>query len=257
MKNRLLQLLADNRAQALKARSQPRVHAAGDSATIYLYDPIVGDRLTAEYWGGVCPQEFVPELAGLDVSTIHLRINSPGGDVWAANAMCQAIREHKAKVIAHIDGIAASAATAIACACDEVVMGRDAMYMIHNAWCLAMGNAADLREVADLLDKVDQQLAQTYADRTGKPLDEVVAWMAAETWFSAQETLDAGFADSIEAADDKGKARASARWSLQAYQRAPKQPEPAPAPPAPPVASDEHRDRQRQRLAVAGRLLIA
>lgn len=257
MPKRLLQLLADNR-QAPARRFEVVAAANADEAEIFLYDAIVDDEVEAEWWGGVAPQSFVKALRGITAGTIHLRINSPGGSVFAARAIETALREHKAKVIVHIDGLAASAATFIAMAGDEVVMAKGAMFMIHKAWTVAWGNADDLTATADLLAKIDGTLAETYAARTGKTAEEVAAWMAAETWFTAQEAVDAGFADSI--ADDSAKA--SAAWNLSAYTKAPaalhrNEPAEPPAAPAPPAAAtQEHRERQQQRLRMLARLQI-
>jgi ATP-dependent Clp protease protease subunit len=110
------------------------VKAEGDEATILLYDVI-------DPWWGVAAKDFIAALAGDHAPTIHLRINSPGGDVFEARAMATAIRQHKSNVIAHIDGVAASAATYIAViAAKEVEMSDGAFFMIHQAWALAMGN---------------------------------------------------------------------------------------------------------------------
>ena len=111
-------------------------------------------------------------------------------------------------------------------------MGAGAMFMIHKAWTLAYGNADDLLQTAGLLEKIDSTLASTYAARTGKPVEDIQQWMAAETWFTAQEAVDAGFADRI--AEDAPKA--SAQWNLAAYGKAPAepvQPEPNPNTQAP------------------------
>lgn len=253
MNTKLLQLLSENRSRALKNGVQSRIIQAkgSDEATVYLYDAIVGDRLTAEYWGGVCAQDLVPQIAAIEAGTINLRINSPGGDIFAAQAICTALKQHKATVIAHIDGVAASAATEIACACDDVIMASGAMYMIHNAWTFAMGNRNDLQKTVDLLEKVDLQLAGNYAAKTGKTMEQVVAWMDAETWFDADEALTQGFANSI--ASDK---KAQAMWNLSAYNNTPKA---FCAPPEDPnsnptaFAADDHRARQQQRLAIAQR----
>ena len=251
MNSRLLQLLVENRAQSLKNGPQSRiVQAAGsDEATLYLYDVVVGDRLTAEYWGGVCAQDLVPQIAAIEASTINLRINSPGGDVFAAQAICTALKQHSARVVGHIDGVAASAATAIACACDDVVMAAGGLYMIHNAWTFAMGNRNDLQKTVDLLVKVDGQLATQYSAKTGKSNEQVMTWMDAETWFTAEEALAEGFANSIAAEDKK----AQATWNLSAYNHAPKA---FGAPPAEPTlyAAEGHRARQQQRLALAQRI---
>lgn len=241
----LLKLLAENRGRGLF-----RAEASKDEATIYLYDTIVSDAETAEWWGGVDPLAFAKTLVGIDAPVIHLRINSPGGDVFAAQAMAQALREHPAKVIAHVDGYAASAATAVAVAADEVIMAPGAMYMIHNAWTFAMGNKSDFIDVAALLEKVDGTLAEAYAARNAGDLQQIKDWMDAETWFTAQEAVDAGFADSV--AESKPKAQASSAWNLSAYQHAPApqqiaEPEPKPEP-AP--AAEYDTDHLKRRLAL-------
>lgn len=229
MKSRLMQLLHDNRGAAKAMAPAARiVQAAGArEATVYIYDPIVGDQFEAELFGGVSAQDLVPQLAKLEADTINLRINSPGGDVFAAQAISTALKQHPAQVIAHIDGIAASAATAIACACDQVVMAEGAMYMIHNSWTLAVGDRNALMDTAALLEKIDTVLAQGYASRSGKSVADIAAMMDAETWFTAAEAIDLGLADSM--AQTKAKAQA---WNLAAYAKAPP-PEPPPPPAAP------------------------
>ena len=250
MKNRLNKLYADNRKAAAR-KFEVVAKADSSEVDIFLYDHIVSSEDEAEWWGGVAPESFVRAVYAVDPShTINLRVNSPGGSVFAARAMEQALRAHKGKVVVHIDGLAASAATFVSMAGDEVVMAKGAMFMIHKAWTGMWGNAEDLRKEADLLDKIDGTLAETYADKTGKDIAAITEWMAAETWFTAQEALDAGFATSIAEAEAKALA-----WDLSAYQNAPKaerqtQPEPAPTPDPEPTASDEHRDRQQQRLRV-------
>ena len=250
MKNRLNKLYADNRKAAAR-KFEVVAKADSSEVDIFLYDHIVSSEDEAEWWGGVAPESFVKAVYAVDPShTINLRVNSPGGSVFAARAMEQALRAHKGKVVVHIDGLAASAATFVSMAGDEVVMAKGAMFMIHKAWTGMWGNAEDLRKEADLLDKIDGTLAETYADKTGKDIAAITEWMAAETWFTAQEALDAGFATSIAEAEAKALA-----WDLSAYENAPKaerqtQPEPAPTPDPEPTASDEHRDRQQQRLRV-------
>lgn len=208
----LLKLLNDNRkVGTFQAKSSE------DEATVYLYDVIVSDALEAEFWGGVDPLNFAKTLTAIDAPVINLRINSPGGDVFAAQAMAQAIREHPAKVVARIDGYAASAATVVAAAADETIMASGAMYMIHKAWTIAFGNTDDMLHIAELLEKTDATLAEAYAARTGKSIETVKEWMAAETWFSAAEAVEAGFADSVAEAAVKN----SAKWNLSAYAKPP------------------------------------
>jgi len=222
----LAKLLADNRAAPLR-RFEVKAAASADAVDVFLYDAIVDDQATAEFWGGVAPETFVKALADIKAGTINLRINSPGGSVFGARAIEQALREHPAHVVAHVDGLAASAATFIAMAADEVVMNKGALFMVHKAWTIAFGNSDDLLSTADLLDKIDGTLVQTYVDRTGQKADKVAEWMAAETWFTAQEAVDAGFADRIAEVAPKAQA---AEWNLTAYGRAPQM---APSPDEP------------------------
>lgn len=220
--NQLLKLYADNRKVA--DRRFVVSNKTDGQAEVYLYDSIVDSELEAEFWGGVSPKSFIQALNDIDAEVIHLRVNSPGGSVFAARAMEQALREHKAKVIAHVDGVAASAASFLVMAADEIVMAPGAMMMIHKAWTIAMGNANDLMDTADLLDKIDGTLAATYAARTGQDESKIADMMEAETWFTAQEAVEAGFADVVAE-----NVKAKNQWNLSAYEKAPAQPEPKPA----------------------------
>lgn len=230
----LLQLLADNRGLGFFKAEQ-----SAEEATLYIYDAIVSE----DFWGGVSAQSFVKELAGITAPVIHLRINSPGGDVFAARAMEQAIREHSSKIIAHIDGYAASAASYLALSADEVLIAEGGFFMIHKAWTVAFGNSEDLMDTAALLEKVDASLVATYVRETGQDAEQIAAWMADETWFNAEEAVQYGFADSIAESAPKAKAA----WNLAAYAHAPKTEEPEPAA-AEPVF--DHTDHLRRRLAL-------
>lgn len=186
------------------------VALSNDEATIYVYDAI-GSMF------GVDAQSFIRDLNGLDAKKITMRINSPGGDVFEAKAIAAAIKAHPAEITAQIDGLAASAATTIALAADRVEMAAGSFFMIHNAWSIAMGDAAEMTKMAAMLDKITVSIAQDYCDRTGKPMDEVRAMMDEETWLSAQEALDGGFIDAIS---EGTKARAM--WDLSGFDKAPK-----------------------------------
>lgn len=209
---KLFALLAANKQ---KGQARP-IEMKGDDATIYIYDAIVSNEAEAQSWGGVSAEALVPQIRALKGGTINLRINSPGGDVFAAQAIVAAIRDTKAKVVAHIDGFAASAATVIATAADQIEISDGALYMIHCGWTMAIGNASDMRSTADLLDKVDETIVNQYAARTGKPAAEVKALMDAETWMTAKEAVDMGFANSV---CEPMKARN--QWDLSAYSKAP------------------------------------
>jgi len=202
----LLTLLDANRGRGSPLRAED----AAETAVVYVYDAI-------GLWG-VEAGPFVQAVRALKAPKMSLRINSPGGDVFDARAMKAALDDYAGTITAHVDGIAASAASFLMMAADEVVMGDGAFVMIHNAWGLTIGNAEDHRMQAGILDKVDDGIVADYARKTGKPADELRALMAAETWFTAQEAVDAGLADRV--AETKA-ARAASRWNLSAYARAP------------------------------------
>ena len=209
--DRLLKLLRDN-ARNRTAAGIPKAEESGES-TLYLYDVIVSD----DYWGGISAEKFVKELNALDAPTIHLRINSPGGEVFAARAIEAAIRNHPARIVAHVDGYAASAASFVAMACDEVEIAPGGFFMIHKAWTFTAGNADDLLHTAEMLEKLDASLVDTYAKKTGCTPEEIAGWMKAETWFSAGESVERGFADRVAEAAPK----AQADWNLSVYANAP------------------------------------
>jgi len=163
-------------------------------------------REIGETWSndGVTAGAFRTLLDGLgDVSEIVVRINSPGGSVWDGFAIYNALLEHPARVTVRIDALAASIASVIAMAGDRVIMGRGAQLMIHDPWQLAIGNAAQLRKAADVLEKVGEGIVDAYARRSRAARAQIAEWMAAETWFSASEAVEHGFADeTLDEADD-------------------------------------------------------
>lgn len=169
-----------------------------DEATVYLYDEIS--------WFGVDAGQFVKDLNDIKAKTIHLRFNSPGGSVFDGTAIFNAIKQHKSKTVSHIDGLAASIASVIALASDEVRMAENAFLMIHDPWSIVIGNADTMREEAEFLDKVGKTIAKTYMDKSGKDEKEIKAMMNAETWLTAEEAKEAGFVDIIEENDEKAKA---------------------------------------------------
>ena len=171
---------------------------SGGEATVYVYDVI-------DPWWGVSAQAFAQALAALDVSTIHLRINSPGGDVFEASAMLAAIRAHPARIISHVDGLAASAASYLAMAADEVRISDSGFFMIHNPWSIAFGDAKAFRKSADTLDKIADSIINEYVKRSKESRATIQEWMDGETWFNAAEAKEHGFADSIEGANDEPK----------------------------------------------------
>lgn len=173
-------------------------------AEIRLYDPIDS---WGEWWG-VSAKEFASTLDGLgDVNEIRLLINSPGGEVFEGIAIANTIRNHPAKVTAIVEGLAASAASFIAVAADELIMARNSELMIHDAWGLVVGNSEDMTKMAGLLDHLSDNIADIYAAKAGGTVADWRAAMKAETWYSASEAVDAGLADRV-AEDVKPKASA-------------------------------------------------
>lgn len=198
--------LAGQREKTPILAAVPEVKPDGTTAVLRLYDPI-------DSWGevfGVSAKEFVAALDALppDTNEIRLHVNSPGGEVFEAIAILNALRAHSARVVVVVEGIAASMASVIAVGADELVMARNSELMIHDAWGLCVGNAGDMTKMADDLARMSDNLASIYAAKTGS-VEEWRAVMAAETWYSAQEAVDAGLADRIgaEPADAKAKAR--------------------------------------------------
>lgn len=180
----------------------PRSSADGTSATIRMYGPI-------DSWGGpwgVSAEEVSAALDSLPdtVNSIQLRINSPGGEGFEGLAILNMLRAHPAKVTAVVDGLAASAASFIAAGCDETVMSPGAQMMIHDAWGMSIGNAADMKKAGEFLNSVSDNIADLYAEAAGGYRARWRSLMSAETWFTAKESVTAGLADRVEVVPDKG-----------------------------------------------------
>lgn len=253
--NKLLQLIKDNAKARAEGAPAIRVEAGEDEAHVYVYDVI-------DAWWGASAAALVDALKAAGDKPVHLHINSPGGDVFEARAMTSAIAAYPAKVTSHIDGLAASAATYLALSAREVRMTEGGLFMIHNSWTIAWGNKSELRETADLLEKIDGTIAADYARRTKKDLAQIAAWMDATTWFTATEAKDAAFVDAIDAGTQQGEENASAsssaqamaaRWNLSAYANAPKlqQPSPDAAELTRLAAAQRQRNENRLRLVAA------
>ncbi|EPN6730818.1 head maturation protease, ClpP-related [Pseudomonas aeruginosa] len=199
---------------------RPELRAAsGDNpdSTITIYEPIGYDWWTGE---GVTAKRIAGALRaiGSDVD-VTVNINSPGGDVFEGLAIYNLLREHKGKVTVNIIGLAASAASFIAMAGDEIRIGRAAFLMIHNAWLIAMGNRNDLREIADWLEPFDMTLADIYAQRTGIDIDDIVKQMDAETWIGGREAVDKGWADAFLESDEISSAPSNRSEAILAKRR--------------------------------------
>jgi ATP-dependent protease ClpP protease subunit len=192
-------------------------------------------------WWGVSAAQFASEIAALEVDVIDLRINSAGGSAWDGVAIMNALRRHPARVEVTVDGIAASAASLVCMAGDSVVMARSAQMMVHDAIGGAYGNAQTMRDTADVLDKLCDSYADSYAARAG---GDRAAWrevMRAETWYTAEEAVLAGLADAWDGSDTAeaaarpvdvsrfrypGRAAAPAPAAIMAAHVSPASPEP-------------------------------
>lgn len=174
---------------------------------------LIYDVIGVDWFGGIGAKDVVKALKAMnDKKPVNVYINSPGGDVWEATAMYNALARFKGQKNVFIDGIAASAASYIAMVGDEIVTAFNAMWMIHNPWGIVIGNYQDLRETADNLEKVTQTLRDTYVKRTGQKMDAVTKAMDAESWYTAEEALAFGLSDKVTEEDpDEEEADAAER----------------------------------------------
>ncbi|MFG1246788.1 head maturation protease, ClpP-related [Xanthobacter flavus] len=181
---------------------------------LVLYGPVGGD-----WWddSGFTAMDVIQSLAQMD-GDITVRLNSGGGVAWDGVAIYNALKAYAGAVTIVVEGVAASAASVIAMAGDEVEMRAGALMMIHNASTITWGTAEDHEKSRELLAKLDGQLAAIYAESTGLDVAEIRALMDAETWMDAAEAIDKGFAGT---ADDEKAAKASA-FDYRLYAKAPK-----------------------------------
>ena len=167
------------------------------NSEILLYGPIAGER---SWWGDeVTPRSFAEDLESLNGKDVTVRINSGGGDVFAAHAIHNQLIAYKGKVTVVIDGLAASAATIIAVAGDRIIMPSNALFMIHNP---AIGlsdyyGVEELAKAVDALNAIKDSIVAAYRKRCKVSAEELAAMMDAETWMSAAECLEKGFVDEI------------------------------------------------------------
>lgn len=206
---------ADDRRQWFRIENnlgQPGV------ACIYIYDEI-------GYWG-VTASDFVMALQAVNATQLEVHLNSPGGDVYDGIAIYQALVSHPANVIMYVDSLAASAASFIAMAGDEIEISPFGTMMIHDAHGLCIGNAADMAAFAENLDAASQNIANVYAARTGGDAADWRTAMQAETWYYGQDAVDAGLADRVGPAKEGDTAEGvdqaiAARWDLQIFAHTP------------------------------------
>lgn len=180
----------DMRTDAVE-RWQPDVRAAETTdAHISIYEVIGAD------WdgSGVTARRIGAALRSIGQRDVTVSINSPGGDFFEGVAIYNLLREHPARVTVRVVGLAASAASVIAMAGDDILMGDGAFFMVHNAWAVAVGNRHDMKAAFDMLEPFDAAMADLYARRTGMKQEDVVKLMDAETWLGAKAALQDGFA---------------------------------------------------------------
>ena len=180
-------------------RWNPAIKASDENDnTIGIYDPIGYD-----YWddSGVTAKRISAALRSLDGADVVVNINSPGGDVFEGLAIYNLLREYKGHVTVRVLGVAASAASFIAMAADEIQIARAGFFMIHNAWTGLWGNRNDLRETADFLEQIDDTIADIYHVRSGLSMDELKADKDKERWINGRDAIDSGFADAFLPSD--------------------------------------------------------
>lgn len=165
-------------------------NAAGETAELLLFDEIGG-------WFGSTAEDVIAELKGITASKLTVKVNSPGGSVFEGIALANALRAHPAEVTVQVEGLAASIASVIALAGDRLLMAPHSMLMIHEAAGGCLGNSADMHQMAGLLDKISDNIADAYAAKAGGSAEEWRTRMRAETWYSADEAVAAGLADEV------------------------------------------------------------
>lgn len=193
------------------------VNKAGEDPKVYIYDEI-------GFWG-TAASEFVTQINEIDAKAFELHLNSPGGEIFDGLAIFNAIKQHKATVTVYVDGLAASAASFIAQAGDKVVMARNAQMMIHDGIAVCYGNEEAMRETADLLSKISDNIADIYAYAAGKRgFDTTLAqfrnFMREEVWYTGAEAVENGLADEVSDADDEEAEKAKNTWDLTFYNHA-------------------------------------
>ena len=169
----------------------------GDNV-ITMFD-VVGE----DYWsgGGITAKRVASQLRAIGPKPVEVQINSPGGDMFEGIAVYNVLREHPQPITVKVMGMAASAASIIAMAGDQIQVGAASFLMIHNCWVMSMGNRHDMRETADWLEPFDQAMVEVYAARSGQDAKQIAKWMDAETFMSGSISVERGFADALLPAD--------------------------------------------------------
>lgn len=212
-------------------RVEAKASGGKRTADVYIYAEI-GDS----FWGdSVSAGDFVREFAAVDADEITVHLNSPGGNFWDSVAIANALRAHPARVITRVDGLAASGASLVAIAGAEVVVAQGSQMMVHEASGLALGTAAEMEEMKAVLDKISDNMAGQYAAKAGGTVEEWRDIQRAETWYNADEAVEANLADRVDTtvnADDF-----TAKFDLAVYAHAGRAEAPAPRHPGRQVAA--------------------
>jgi ATP-dependent Clp protease protease subunit len=183
------------------ARWDAGVRAADESAaetSISIYDAIGEDPWSG---GGTTAKRIAGALRSIGARDVIVNINSPGGDLFEGIAIYNLLRAHEKKITVRVMGLAASAASIIAMAGDEIQIARAGFMMIHNCWVMAVGNRHDMREIADWLEPFDAAMADVYVARSGRAAKDIAKLMDEETWIGGKDAVDKGFADDFLPAD--------------------------------------------------------
>lgn len=194
----------------------PLAAEADDASTISIYDVIGQDFWTG---AGFTAKRASAALRSIGPKDVTVKINSPGGDMFEGLAIYNLLREHPAKVTVEVVGIAASAASVIAMAADEISMGLGTFIMVHNAWGAVIGNRHDFRAAVDIFDGFDAAMADIYEARTGMKRAEIAALMDAETYMGAKDAVAKGFADTVAEGRQEPAARSEVMPGVAAKRR--------------------------------------
>lgn len=206
---------------------------SGETAELFIYD-VIANKKSHNWWDGsegseAVPKEFYEELTNVKSENIVVRINSPGGEVFAAEAISTAIRSEREKgkkITCKIDGICASAAVQIALSCEKVSIPKSSYMMIHDplTFCYGYYQAKNLDKLSETLGKIKKGIVNSYHEKTGIEKSEIEALMREETWFTGDEAVDSGFADEVlfeDAATGKIQDMLAGNMSFAAFAHVP------------------------------------
>ncbi|MCX4778163.1 head maturation protease, ClpP-related [Streptomyces sp. NBC_01264] len=221
----------DLKASIAERRDWYRITNNAGAVTVDIFDEI-------GFWG-VNAANFQRELAQVNASEITVNLSSPGGEIFEGIAIYNALRSHPANVTIRVSALAASIASVIAQAGDRIVMLSGSQMMVHEGAGLCMGNAAEMQQMAELLDRQSANIAAIYAERAGGTPEQWRERMLAETWFNADEAVASGLADEVETLPRKGEQadeQVTAQWDLSVFNYAGRAAAPAPLINATPAA---------------------